>query len=470
MASRTDEWRTTARSRNLASLPHVPNSPQDSGPFLGFAASTFGGTVPQLAAPMLRGPNFGQPARVNSSRRRTRRGSGRAPPGGRSSAGPVHATDPCLRITHSLASAERAVDELLDEHDGHAALAGPLDALEHEVDHERREPERHLVGDDQLRRDRQRAGQCEHLLLATREGAGALRRVGRPARGTSRTRGRSPPCAGRRCRRGAPPSGGSPAPTGRGRCPDPRGCAPARRGGSVRVGLRDVLAVEDDPSAERRAPVPTPRAASVLLPAPFAPSTATTEPSGTSMRHVEQRLDRSVPHVEALDGEQGVAQLGSAVLGGVVDVGVARCCRCPRPLRRRRGTRRAPRGRCGSRRGVPCAMQRPKSSTATELDRPSTIATSCSTSSIEIFSSSTTVRSAAPSCEVSCASRPDDGSSSSTIDGPVARARATSTRRAVPSGSDAAGGVGDAREAEQVDRGGPRGRSRRRTSGGAHRR
>ena len=46
--------------------------------------------------------------------------------------------------------------------------------------------------------------------------------------------------------------------------------------------LRDVAAVERDPALERRGRGPRPRAASVLLPAPFAPSTATTEPSGTS--------------------------------------------------------------------------------------------------------------------------------------------------------------------------------------------
>ena len=55
------------------------------------------------------------------------------------------------------------------------ALAGPLDVLEHEVDHERCEPERHLVGDDHLRRDGERPRQREHLLLTTRERAGALR-------------------------------------------------------------------------------------------------------------------------------------------------------------------------------------------------------------------------------------------------------------------------------------------------------
>ena len=79
------------------------------------------------------------------------------------------------------------------------------------------------------------------------------------------------------------------------------------------------------------------------------------------------------------------------------------------------------------------------------------MATSCSTSSREIFSSSATVRSAAPSWAVSCPSSPDDGSSSSTIDGPVARARATSTRRAVPNGRTAAAGVGDTPQVEQVD-------------------
>ena len=53
-------------------------------------------------------------------------------------------------------------------------FAALLDALEHEVDDERREAERHLVGDDQLRRHRERAGEREHLLLTAGERAGAL--------------------------------------------------------------------------------------------------------------------------------------------------------------------------------------------------------------------------------------------------------------------------------------------------------
>ncbi len=53
-------------------------------------------------------------------------------------------------------------------------LARAFDALEHEVDDEWREPERHLVGDDQSRWHCQGAGEREHLLLATRERARAL--------------------------------------------------------------------------------------------------------------------------------------------------------------------------------------------------------------------------------------------------------------------------------------------------------
>src|SRR5690349_11445755 len=90
----------------------------------------------------------------------------------------VRRTGPCDRTLledHALArKPERAVHELLDEHDGHAGCRRPLDALEHEVDHERCQAERHLIGDDELRGHRQRAREREHLLLATGERSGAL--------------------------------------------------------------------------------------------------------------------------------------------------------------------------------------------------------------------------------------------------------------------------------------------------------
>ena len=47
--------------------------------------------------------------------------------------------------------------------------------LEHEVDEPGREPERHLVGDEQPRRCGEHAGQAEHLLLAARQRARRLR-------------------------------------------------------------------------------------------------------------------------------------------------------------------------------------------------------------------------------------------------------------------------------------------------------
>ena len=79
-----------------------------------------------------------------------------------------------------------------------------------------------------------------------------------------------------------------------------------------------------------------------------------------------------------------------------------------------------------TRRGRPpachTAMRRPKSSTNTVCDSPSTISTSCSTSRSAIPRSSTTRASAAASCRVSRPSSPDEGSSSSTTDGDVARA------------------------------------------------
>ena len=67
------------------------------------------------------------------------------------------------------------VDELLGEHDGDALVVRARSRPSKTgVDHERREPERHLVGDDELWRDGEGPGQGQHLLLAAREAAGPL--------------------------------------------------------------------------------------------------------------------------------------------------------------------------------------------------------------------------------------------------------------------------------------------------------
>ena len=79
------------------------------------------------------------------------------------------------------------------------------------------------------------------------------------------------------------------------------------------------------------------------------------------------------------------------------------------------------------------------------------MATSCSTRSSEIFSSSATVRSAAPSCAVSWPSSPDDGSSSSTIDGPVREGARHFDSPGRSQRQHRRADVGDAAQVEQVD-------------------
>src|SRR6266568_4419611 len=63
---------------------------------------------------------------------------------------------------------------LLGEQDGEAPRAQPADQPEDLGDKGRRETERGLVEDKELRRDHQRAGDRQHLLLAPREIAGGL--------------------------------------------------------------------------------------------------------------------------------------------------------------------------------------------------------------------------------------------------------------------------------------------------------
>src|ERR1700722_9665270 len=68
-----------------------------------------------------------------------------------------------------------AVDELLGEHDRDARTARLFQSLEDGLRHDRRQTQRHLVRDDELRRDRECPGQGQHLLLPTREASRPLR-------------------------------------------------------------------------------------------------------------------------------------------------------------------------------------------------------------------------------------------------------------------------------------------------------
>ena len=114
------------------------------------------------------------------------------------------------------------VDELLAQHDRDPRPPGLLEALEDRLGHERRQTERHLVGDDQLGRDGERPGQRQHLLLATRQAPGPLRpalpehreALDGPVDGRGAVRAAAPgppPCAG--CRSTERP-GKMPRPSG----------------------------------------------------------------------------------------------------------------------------------------------------------------------------------------------------------------------------------------------------------------
>src|SRR5437773_8930917 len=70
---------------------------------------------------------------------------------------------------------ERHVRVLLDEQHRHALLVDVLDRLEDELDEHRGEPHRRLVEQQHDRSRHERASDREHLLLAARQRAGALR-------------------------------------------------------------------------------------------------------------------------------------------------------------------------------------------------------------------------------------------------------------------------------------------------------
>jgi hypothetical protein len=69
---------------------------------------------------------------------------------------------------------QRTVHVLLDEQDRHALAVHPGKCFVQGVDRHRREPERELVADQQPGLGHQGAPNCEHLLLAARQRAGAL--------------------------------------------------------------------------------------------------------------------------------------------------------------------------------------------------------------------------------------------------------------------------------------------------------
>ena len=223
--------------------------------------------------------------------------------------------------------------------------------------------------------------------------------------------------------------------------------AHAEPGQRVGADAVDVAAADVD-AARRSAPSARWRTLSVVvLPPPFGPSRATTEPRGHDEVDAVQHLDAAVGGADAAQLEQGRR-------------GCSRDARrrSSRRLRRRRGRPRARPGPAGSRRACRRRGWRRSRARGCASHTFITSCTSCSTSRMAMPSpASSTSRSAKASVSVS--SRPDAGSSSSSTLGRVASARPSSTRRARPVGMRVDALVGDRADA-RPGRGSPRPRAR----------
>ena len=170
---------------------------------------------------------------------------------------------------------------------------------------------------------------------------------------------------------------------------------------------------------------------SVVLPAPFGPSRATTSP-----RPTERLTPRSTivsPYPASTCSRHSAAASGaSGAPAPSTDSDVM-----PAPVRapRRPGTRPAPRRSAPSPRACPrrSACRSRARTRRSHTERTSVM--SCSTSRIPHPRSRTTSSSTCPKRSVSCPSRPDDGSSSRSRSKRPARCRASSTSRRWPIGS-----------------------------------
>ena len=301
----------------------------------------------------------------------------------------------------------------------------------------RREPERHLVGDEQLRRRRQHAGEREHLLLAARQRARLLAPPLGRGSGTSRAHASSARLAlvhAARVNRSCAHRLSRTERCGK-RLRDLGHVGEPELADLVRVRAGDVLTVERDRARARRARRPRSRRRATTCPRHWRRARPSRIPAHVE-RHAEQRARLAVRDLEVADLEQRMCRC-VRVVGSVTVV-----MRRPRPTRRvRRSRRPALRCCCGLSSGVPVDEQLAEvEHRDTVSDSASTNSTLCSTSTSAVPRSSRTRRSASPSCSVSWTSRPDDGSSSSITDGSDGERHApTSTRRPVPSGTDTAG-------------------------------
>ena len=229
------------------------------------------------------------------------------------------------------------------------------------VHDDRRQAERGLVEQQQLRPRHQRAARA-------RASAARRRRACPPAGdGARRAGGRTPKHAlassvdVRRgaCRRRA---AGSPRRVSSRRCRGPRGRGRSRRARSPPATARRCACRRRRRRRVRRT-VPEIARSVVVLPAPFAPSTRDDLALADGERHAVQRLDRAVARLDVLELEQQRSRLGSR--------GTPRSRRGPpaprrasprrsscRSRARARGRRRPSRGPCGARRAGSSARSR----------------------------------------------------------------------------------------------------------------
>ena len=177
--------------------------------------------------------------------------------------------------------------------------------LEHEVDHLRREAERHLVGDEQLRRRREHAGEARasaaRLPRACPPTGAAVRR----APGTSRARGRS---ASLRCARGSENRSCAHRLSFTERCGNRLRDSGTYASPSLAIAVRrlagDVLAVELDAPGTRASRRPRSRRRATTSPRRWRRARSSPNPRGTSKRHAEQRARLAVGDLQVGDLEQ----------------------------------------------------------------------------------------------------------------------------------------------------------------------
>ena len=188
---------------------------------------------------------------------------------------------------------------------------------EHVLHDQRREAERRLVEQQQARPRHQRARDRDHLLLAARQLAGGAARASRLQHREQRERG-----VERRLRAApSPPAGRLPSsrfsstvmPVNRRR---PSGHhRDAGFAEAMRRQARDVASFEDDPAGARARRMPASVLISVVLPAPFGPTTHSSSPAPQLERDAPQRRRRAVGDLQVAAPQAWAPASGAAGAG-----------------------------------------------------------------------------------------------------------------------------------------------------------